>query len=90
MSADSNEPDFTGLPPHLELTYKNMMLRKDLEIECDRSKRWQELAGHYDMMRYALRNSDDNPAGHAHFYKECCLIIFGEYRDETENEDDDR
>jgi hypothetical protein len=81
-----SEPDFTGLPPQIELTYKNLLLRKDLEIECHRSKQWQKLAGRYDDIRYALRNCDDDPAGHAEFYKECCLIIFGEYRDETRDD----
>lgn len=34
-------------------------------------------------LREWLRLCDDNPAGHAEFYRWACLTIFGEYRGET-------
>jgi hypothetical protein len=73
----------------VELIRRCALLEKDLAIETDRSKRWQELAGRYDDIRYSLRNCDDTPEGHAEFYRDCCLTIFGVYRDETDEDDNE-
>ena len=81
----SGQPDFTELPRELELTYRSLMLEKDLEIERQRSKTWQELAGRYDDIRDWLRICSDNPEGWEQFYRECCMVIFGFYRDEADD-----
>lgn len=82
-----DEPDLgPPLPPEVKWMYRAILLQKDVEIEHQRSKAWQLLAGRYDDIRYELRNSDDTPAGHAEFFKQCCLTIFGEYRDEVDPE----
>ena len=62
----------------VELTAQNIGLKKDLETMRSRALRWQKLAGHYDDIRYALRNCPDTPEGHAEFYNECAELIFGE------------
>lgn len=69
-----------------ELTYRCLMLQSDIAIERRRSKAWQELAGHYDDIRDWLRVCQDNPDGWEQFYRECCLLIFGFYRDESAEE----
>jgi len=61
-----------------------VMLKKDIAIERDRSKRWQKLAGHYDAIRDWLRLCDDTPDGHAEFYRQCCRIIFGDEPDDDQ------
>lgn len=57
---------------------ENVGLRCDLNAANARSDRWQELAGRYDDIRYALRNCEDTREGHAEFYSECLRLIFGE------------
>lgn len=78
------------------LNESNVQLRIDLLVsdlnvknERDRSDRWQKLAGRYDDIRGWLRLCTDDQVGHSEFYRECCLIIFGEYRGETEVDNDD-
>ena len=53
------------------------------------AERWQKLACRYDDIRGWLRLCTDDQVGHSEFYRECCLIIFGEYRGETEVDNDD-
>jgi len=65
-----------------ELLMRCLMLEKDIAIERERSKTWQQLAGRYDDIRDWLRICADDQAGHSEFYKECCLLIFGHYQDE--------
>lgn len=57
------------------------ILLKENELRTERAHadRWQKLAGHYDDIRGWLRICQDTPEGHAEFYRECCLLIFGEY-----------
>lgn len=61
-----------------ELLTRCLMLEKDIAIERQRSKMWQQLAGRYDDIRDSLRLCEDNPAGHSEFYREACRIIFGD------------
>lgn len=67
----------------IELLCRCISLEGELRAEREHADRWQKLAGRYDDIRYWLRLCEDNPAGHAEFYRECCLLIFGEYRDES-------
>lgn len=61
----------------VELVGQVTLAKMDLQSERRHSDNWQRLAGHYDDIRYALRNAPDNPAGHAEFYQECAALIFG-------------
>jgi hypothetical protein len=64
------------------LRVKMLLLTKDVEIERERSKRWQKLAGRYDDIRDWLRICEDDENGWAEFYRQVCLLVFGQYRDE--------
>lgn len=77
------------LSPEARLGFKNLMLVKDVEIERQRSKTWQKLAGHYDEIRDWLRMCDDDQEGWQEFYKQTCLLIFGEYHDSLPDVEDD-
>lgn len=78
-----------GLPEPQRSQYKALLLAKDVQIERERSKGWQKLAGRYDDIRDWLRICQDDSEGWQQFYKECCLLIFGEYRDSLPGVDDD-
>lgn len=77
-----------GLPEPQRSQYKALLLAKDVLIERERSKGWQKLAGRYDDIRDWLRTCQDDPEGWQQFYKECCLLIFGQYRDEDAEVED--
>lgn len=66
------------LPARLDLIVENAGLKCDVVEWKQRSDRWQELAGVYDEIRYALRNAPDTPEGHKDFYDECAQLIFGD------------
>lgn len=59
-----------------------IQLQHELRAERDRCNRWRELANGYDDVRDALRSCDDDAEGHAQFYREASLIIFGQYNNE--------
>lgn len=65
-----------------ELTGQIIIAKHDLETERKHADKWQQLAGRYDDIRYALRNCDDTPEGHAEFYRECAELIFGPQEDD--------
>jgi hypothetical protein len=71
---------------YIDLLSRCILLEGELKTERERADRWQQLAGHYDDMRYALRNCSDDPVGHRQFYRDCARMIFGDYWFE---EDDD-
>ncbi len=59
-----------------ELLARIAVLEAEVKSERAHGDRWQKLAGHYDDIRYALRNASDTPDGHAEFYRECAELIF--------------
>lgn len=66
------------LADRIELLGRIILLENELACEKRHADNWQRLAGRYDDIRYALRNADDTPEGHAEFYNECAELIFGE------------
>jgi hypothetical protein len=62
----------------IELLSQVAILENAVQAERQHADRWQKLAGRYDDIRYALRNCDDTPEGHAQFYNECSQLIFGD------------
>lgn len=66
----------SDLPERFELAARILVLENELANERRHTDRWQELAGRYDDIRYALRNAPDTPDGHAEFYRECSELIF--------------
>lgn len=53
------------------------------EAEKRRIDAWRADALQRYELREWLRLCDDNPAGHAEFYRWACLTIFGNYRNES-------
>lgn len=73
----------------VQLTVDLALAKCDVAGERMLAERWQKLACRYDDIRGWLRLCTDDQVGHSEFYRECCLIIFGEYRGETEVDNDD-
>jgi hypothetical protein len=61
----------------IDLLVRVAGLEAELASERAHADNWQRLAGHYDEIRYALRNASDTPEGHAEFYNESARLIFG-------------
>jgi hypothetical protein len=76
--AQHNTPDPLIGASALELLTRCIELEHDVSVWRDRADRWQKLTGPYDDNRYALRNCDDTPEGHAEFYNECARLLFEE------------
>lgn len=70
------------------LTLKALGLQNELRAERDRCDTWRKLANGYEDIRSWLRLCDDNAMGHAEFYRQACLIVFGTYRDDEFADDD--
>lgn len=51
-------------------------LECELRAERELSRRWQNLAGRYDDIRYWLRACPDTPEGHELFYRWAAHLIF--------------
>lgn len=64
-------------------------LEAELASERRLCDQWRKLAEGYDDIRGWLRLCDDDHNGHAEFYKEACLIIFGHYHDKSAIDDVD-
>ena len=58
------------------------LAKHDVDSEIARSEQFRKKANDLHDLKGWLRVCDDNPEGHAEFYREACLLIFGEYRDE--------
>ncbi len=70
-----------------QATLDLLLAHCDVRMWRDRSDSWQALAGRYDDVRGWLRVCEDNPAGHAEFYRECCVLIFGQANDDDDEEE---
>ena len=57
-----------------------------INSEIARSEQFRKKANDLYDLKGWLRLCDDTPEGHAEFYREACLLIFGEYRGETEDD----
>lgn len=73
----------------IDLLGRCLMLEAELATERRLCDQWRNLANGYDDIRGWLRLCDDDHNGHAEFYKEACLIIFGHYHDESDIDDPD-
>lgn len=65
------------IPERIELLGKIVVLENEVACQRRHAENWRRLAGHYDDIRYALRNAPDTPEGHTEFYNECAELIFG-------------
>jgi hypothetical protein len=66
-----------------ELLVRCTSMEDQIRTERAHAEHWQKLVGHYDDIRGWLRLCTDDEAGHAEFYRECCLLIFGHYRNQS-------
>lgn len=57
-----------------------------IDDEIRRSEQFRKKADDLYDLRGWLRLCADTPEGHAEFYKEACLLIFGEYRGQAEED----
>ncbi len=72
----------------IDLLSRNIILGAELAGERDRNARLLETANRYWDIRDWLRLCDNDDAGHAEFFKEASLIIFGESDDDEEEPDE--
>lgn len=70
--------DESGVPEPLRSQIVAMMAGRDLEFERHRVDRLLEDSDKLYELRGWLRLCDDDPAGHAEFYRWACHYIFGD------------
>lgn len=68
----------------------HVIAARDIATANARTDQWMKLGRKYEDVLYELRLAEDNPAGHAQFYREAARIIFGEAEYERVFEDDDQ
>ena len=74
------------LPEPIRSQVAAMLAQRDLETERQRADRMLKDSDKLHELRGWLRLCDDNPAGHAEFYRWACHYIFD---DEPPADDDD-
>lgn len=71
----------------IELLKRCILAEHQARSDRRRADRLQKLVDRYWDIRGWLRACDDTPGGYAEFYRECCLLIFGEYRGEQDDDE---